>query len=51
MLQWHLLGKLSILGFYLNADVQLDDVNLDVIKTSEIKDETLNNERLFFAVH
>lgn len=42
LLQGHLLGKLSTLGFDLNAEAQLDAVTLEVVKTSEIEGESLN---------
>jgi len=44
ILQGHLLGKLLTLGFDLNVEAQLDAVTLEVVKTSEIEGETLNDE-------
>ncbi|WP_394212882.1 DUF4172 domain-containing protein [Psychrobacter piscatorii] len=46
ILQGHLLGKLLTLGFDLNVEAQLDAVILEIIKTSEIEGETLNDEQV-----
>ncbi len=50
LLQGRLLGKLQTLGFDLNVEAQLDAVTLEVIKTSEIKGEALNNEQVRSSV-
>ena len=50
ILQGHLLGQLSTLGFELNVEAQLDAVTLEVVKTSEIEGETLNNEQVRSSV-
>lgn len=50
ILQGRLLGKLSTLGFELNIEAQLNAVTLEVIKTSEIEGETLNNEQVRSSV-
>ncbi|WP_227429788.1 Fic family protein [Psychrobacter sp. I-STPA6b] len=50
LLQGSLLGKLSTLGFDLNAEAQLDAVTLEVVKTSEIEGEMLNSEQVRFSV-
>ncbi|AAZ18946.1 possible filamentation induced by cAMP protein (Fic) family protein [Psychrobacter arcticus 273-4] len=50
ILQGHLLGQLSTLGFDLNVEAQLDAVTLEVVKTSEIEGETLNNEQVRSSV-
>ncbi|AMN50262.1 Fic family protein [Psychrobacter sp. P2G3] len=50
MLQGHLLGKLLTLGFDLNVEAQLDAVTLEVVKTSEIEGETLNDEQVRSSV-
>jgi Fic family protein len=50
ILQGRLLGQLSTLGFDLNVEAQLDAVTLEVIKTSEIEGETLNNEQVRSSV-
>jgi Fic family protein len=50
LLQGSLLGKLSTLGFDLNVEAQLDAVTLEVVKTSEIEGETLNNEQVRSSV-
>lgn len=44
ILQGHLLGKLLTLGFDLNVEAKLDAVTLEVVKTSEIEGEKLNDE-------
>ena len=49
-LQGHLLGKLSTLGFELNVEAQLDAVTLEIVKTSEIEGEFLNNEQVRSSV-
>lgn len=50
LLQGHLLGKLQTLGFDLNVEAQLDAVTLEVVKTSEIEGEALNNEQVRSSV-
>ena len=50
LLQGSLLGKLSILGFELNAEAQLNAVTLEVVKTSEIEGELLNSEQVRSSV-
>lgn len=50
LLQGSLLGKLSTLGFDLNVEAQLNAVTLEVVKTSEIEGETLNNEQVRSSV-
>ncbi|MDN3398786.1 Fic family protein [Psychrobacter sp. APC 3426] len=50
VLQGHLLGKLLTLGFDLNVEAQLDAVTLEVVKTSEIEGETLNDEQVRSSV-
>lgn len=50
ILQGRLLGQLSTLGFDLNVEAQLDAVTLEVVKTSEIEGETLNNEQVRSSV-
>jgi len=50
ILQGHLLGKLLTLGFDLNVEAQLDAVTLEIIKTSEIEGETLNDEQVRSSV-
>lgn len=50
ILQGRLLGKLLTLGFDLNVEAQLDAVTLEIIKTSEIEGETLNNEQVRSSV-
>lgn len=50
ILQGHLLGKLLTIGFDLNVEAQLDAVTLEIIKTSEIEGETLNNEQVRSSV-
>ena len=46
ILQGRLLGKLLTLGFDLNVEAQLDAVTLEIVKTSEIEGESLNNEQV-----
>ncbi|MGP5202937.1 DUF4172 domain-containing protein [Psychrobacter aquimaris] len=43
ILQKCLLGKLLALGLNLNVEAQLDAVTLEIVKTSEIECEALNN--------
>ena len=50
LLQGRLLGKLSTLGFELTVEAQLNAVSLEIIKTSEIEGETLNNEQVRSSV-
>ena len=50
LLQGRLLGKMQTLGFDLNVEAQLDAVTLEIIKTSEIEGETLNNEQVRSSV-
>lgn len=50
ILQGHLLGKLFTLGFDLNVEAQLDAVTLEVVKTSEIEGETLNDAQVRSSV-
>ena len=50
ILQGRLLGKLSTLGFDLNVEAQLDAVTLEIVKTSEIEGESLNNEQVRSSV-
>lgn len=50
LLQGRLLGKLQTLGFDLNVEAQLDAVTLEVVKTSEIEGEALNNEQVRSSV-
>ena len=50
ILQGRLLGKLLTLGFDLNVEAQLDAVTLEIIKTSEIEGETLNDEQVRSSV-
>ena len=49
-LQGSLIGKLSTLGFDLNSEAQLDAVALEVINTSEIEGENLDNEQVRSSV-
>lgn len=46
ILQRCLLGKLLALGLNLNVEAQLDAVTLEIVKTSEIECEALNNEQV-----
>ena len=50
ILQGRLLGKLLTLGFDLNVEAQLDAVTLEIIKTSEIEGESLNNAQVRSSV-
>lgn len=50
LLQGRLLGKLLTLGFDLNIEAQLDAVTLEIVKTSEIEGEALNNEQVRSSV-
>lgn len=50
ILQGRLLGKLLTLGFELNVEAQLDAVTLEIVKTSEIEGEFLNNEQVRSSV-
>lgn len=50
ILKGHLLGKLLTLGFELNVEAQLDAVTLEVVKTSEIEGEALNDEQVRSSV-
>lgn len=50
ILQGRLLGKLLTLGFDLNVEAQLDAVTLEIVKTSEIEGESLNNEQVRSSV-
>lgn len=50
ILQGRLLGKLLTLGFDLNVEAQLDAVTLEIVKTSEIEGEALNNEQVRSSV-
>ncbi|WP_278932199.1 Fic family protein [Moraxella osloensis] len=50
LLQGKLLGKMQSLGFELPLEAQLDAVTLEVIKTSEIEGEILNNEQVRSSV-
>lgn len=50
ILQGRLLGKLLTLGFNLNVEAQLDAVTLEIVKTSEIEGEALNNEQVRSSV-
>ena len=55
LLQGRLLGKLLMLGFDLNVkaklvETQLEAVTLEIVKTSEIEDETLNDGQLRYSV-
>ena len=50
ILQGRLLGKLLTLGFDLNVEAQLDAVTLEIVKTSEIEGESLNNEQVRTSV-
>ena len=46
ILQRCLLGKLLALGLNLNVEAQLDAVTPEIVKTSEIEGEALNNEQV-----
>lgn len=46
ILQRCLLGKLLTLGLNLNVEAQLDAVTPEIVKTSEIEGEALNNEQV-----
>ena len=48
--QGSLLGKLLTLRFDLNVEAQSDAVTLEIVKTSEIEDETLNDEQVRSSV-
>lgn len=50
LLQGQLLGKLSVLGFELNVQAQLDAVCMEVMKTSEIEGENLNTAQVRSSV-
>ena len=50
ILQGRLLGKLLTLGFDLNVEAQLDAVTLEIVKTSEIEGESLDNEQVRSSV-
>lgn len=50
ILQGRLLGKLLTLGFELNVEAQLGAVTLEIVKTSEIEGESLNNEQVRSSV-
>ena len=50
ILQGRLLGKLLTLGFDVNVEAQLDAVTLEIVKTSEIEGEALNNEQVRSSV-
>ena len=50
ILQGRLLGKLLTLGFDLNVEAQVDAVTLEIVKTSEIEGESLNNEQVRSSV-
>ena len=50
ILQGRLLGKLLTLGFDVNVEAQLDAVTLEIVKTSEIEGESLNNEQVRSSV-
>ena len=50
LLQGKLLGQMQSLGFELPLEAQLDAVTLEVIKTSEIEGEILNNEQVRSSV-
>ena len=50
ILQGRLRGKLLTLGFDLNVEAQLDAVTLEIVKTSEIEGEALNNEQVRSSV-
>lgn len=50
LLQGKLLGQMHSLGFDLPLEAQLDAVVLEVIKTSEIEGEILNNEQVRSSV-
>ena len=50
ILQGRLLGKLLTLGFALNVEAQLDAVTLEIVKTSEIEGESLDNEQVRSSV-
>lgn len=50
ILQGRLLGKLLTLGFDLNVEAQLDAMTLEIVKTSEIEGESLDNEQVRSSV-
>lgn len=50
LLQGKLLGQMQSLGFELPLETQLDAMTLEVIKTSEIEGEVLNNEQVRSSV-
>lgn len=50
LLQGKLLGQMHSLGFELPLEAQLDAMVLEVIKTSEIEGEVLNNEQVRSSV-
>ncbi len=50
ILQGGLLGKLLTIGFDLNIEAQLDAVTLEIVKTSEIEGESLNNKQVRSSV-
>lgn len=50
ILQGRLLGRLLTLGFDLNVEAQLDAVTLEIVKTSGIEGESLNNEQVRSSV-
>ncbi len=50
ILQGRLLSQLSTLGFDLSVKAQLETVTLEVVKTSEIEGEILNNEQVRSSV-
>ena len=50
ILQGRLLGKLLTLRFDLNVEAQLDAVTLEIVKTSEIEGESLDNEQVRSSV-
>lgn len=50
LLQGKLLGKMHSLGFDLPLEAQLDAMVLEVIKTSEIESEILNNDQVRSSV-
>lgn len=50
LLQGKLLGQMHSLGFELPLEVQLEALTLEVVKTSEIEGEILNNEQVRSSV-
>ena len=50
ILQGRLLRKLLTLRFDLNVEAQLDAVTLEIVKTSEIEGESLDNEQVRSSV-